>query len=273
MELTEFVRWTADLVPRAGTIARLYLPGAAVDARRRELLAAAVANARGVAAVADIHLAWAEVLGPADLDDLDDEVFAWAAGASSDRGLIAQGPGLPVDDGVARMLAAAVVHGVVVALTVGHAQSLGKRVTGRAPRQVGGAISDLAACGLGAPATVPLLMAAGMVWSFGRLVPAPPSVVVDPEPNLLSHLLADAVPAWLGGVGGRVLAAALPVEVPVAWRSGHSGATVRVGRGRVQVENGVAADAWALFDGDVDSLVRAGSRTLAREVRASHLDR
>ena len=56
MELTEFVRWTADLVPRAGTIARLYLPGAAVDARRRELLTAAVANARGVAAMADIHL-------------------------------------------------------------------------------------------------------------------------------------------------------------------------------------------------------------------------
>ena len=54
------------------------------------------------------------------------------------------------------------------------------------------------------------------------------------------------------------------------WQSGRSGSTVRVGRGRVQVENGLAPDAWAMFDGDVDSLVRAGSRTLAREVRAAH---
>jgi len=37
----------------------------------------------------------------------------------------------------------------------------------------------------------------------------------------------------------------------------------------VQIENGLATDAWALIDGDVDSLVRAGSRTLSREVRAA----
>lgn len=273
MVLPEVTSWAMELVPRLGTVARLYLPGAPLDGRRRELLSAVVAGARGVPAVADLHMAWLDVLGPADLDDLDDEIFAWAADAAQDCSVISDGPGLPVEESVGRALAAALVHGVVVALTVTHARRLGARMAGREPRRVAAMAGDLVGCGVGAPATVPVLVAAGLVREFGRLVPAPPSIVVDPEPNLLSHLLADAVPAWLGGVGGRLLAATLPVEVPVAWRSGNSGATVRVGRGRVQVENGVADDAWALFDGDVDSLVRAGSRTLAREVRASRLGR
>lgn len=267
----ELTSWALRLVPRLGSVARLYLPGALLDARRRELLAAVVSGARGAPALADLHTAWLEVLGPAELDDVDDEVFAWAARAAATPwpdGL--EDPDLPVDDAVRQALSAAVTHGVVVALTVQRAQSAVDRLRGRRPFTLTGLGSDVLGAALGAPVAVPLAAAAGAVAVVGRVLPDPATLVVDPEPNLLTQLLADALPAWLGGVWGRLLVATLPVEVPVAWRSGRTGATVRVGRGLVQVENGLAADAWALFDGDVDSLVRAGSRTLAREVRAAH---
>lgn len=267
----ELTSWALRLVPRLGSVARLYLPGAPLDARRRELLAVVVAGARGVPALADLHAGWLEVLGPAELDDVDDEVLAWAARAAatpSPDGL--EHPDLPVDDAVRHALSAAVIHGVVVALTVQRAQSAVDRLRGRLPFTLSGLGADVLGAVVGAPVAVPLAAAAGAVSVVGRVLPDPATLVVDPEPNLLTQLLADALPAWLGGVWGRLSVAALPVEVPVAWRSGRTGATVRVGRGLVRVENGLAADAWALFDGDVDSLVRAGSRTLAREVRAAH---
>ncbi len=268
----ELTSWALRLVPRLGSVARLYLPGAPLDARRRELLAAVVSGARGAPALADLHAGWLEVLGPAELDDVDDEVFAWAARAAATPwpdGL--DDADLPVDDSVRHALSAAVTHGVVVALTVQRAQSAVDRLRGRRPFTLTGLGSDVLGAVVGAPVAVPLAAAAGAVSVVGRVLPDPATLIVDAEPNLLTQLLADALPAWLGGVWGRLLVAALPVEVPVAWRSGRTGATVRVGRGFVQVENGLAADAWALFDGDVDSLVRVGSRTLAREVRAAHV--
>ena len=57
----------------------------------------------------------------------------------------------------------------------------------------------------------------------------------------------------------------------MAVRSGLTGATVRVGRGRVQVVNGIAEDIWAIFDGEIDALLRAGSSALSRELIAVHL--
>jgi hypothetical protein len=267
----ELTAWALRLVPQLGSVVRLYLPGAPFDARRREVLAAVVAGARGVPGLADLHAGWLEVLGPAELDDVDDEVFAWAARAAAtpwSESMVALE--LPVDDAVRHALSAGVVHGVVVALTVQRAQSAVDRLVGRRPFSLRGLGSDVVGAVVGAPVAVPLAAAAGAVSLVGRLLPDPATVLVDPEPNLLTQLLADALPGWIGGVWGRVLVSMLPVEVPVAWRSGCTGSTVRVGRGVVQVENGLAADAWALFDGDVDSLVRAGSRTLAREVRAAH---
>jgi hypothetical protein len=263
--------WALRLAPQLGSVLRLYLPGAPFDARRRELLATVVSGARGVPVLADLHTGWLEVLGPAELDDVDDEVFAWAARAAvlpwPEAG---EAPDLPVDDAVRQALSAAVAHGVVVALTVQRGQSAVDRLLGRRPFSLKGLGSDVMGFVVGAPVAVPLAAAAGAVSVLGRVVPAPATLVVDSDPNLLTQLLADALPAWLGGVWGRLLVSMLPVEVPVAWQSGRSGSTVRVGRGRVQVENGLAPDAWAMFDGDVDSLVRAGSRTLAREVRAAH---
>ncbi|MCB0988056.1 MAG: hypothetical protein KDB09_09840 [Acidimicrobiales bacterium] len=267
------IAWARYLVPRAGAAVRLYLPGAALDARRRELVGAVVSGALAEPSLVGLHTRWLEVLGPADLDDLDDELFAWATrSVARSRPAVDDPAPPPVEPAVLGAVDTAVAHAAVVALTARHGRSAVDRLIGRRPRKVLDLGADALACVLGAPATLPLLAAAGVVSAFGRLVPDQPRLVVDPDPNLLTQLLADSMPAWLGGVGGRMLVANLPVEVPVAWRSGSTGATLRVGRGVVQIENGLAADAWALIDGDVDSLVRVGSRTLAREVRAAHAE-
>lgn len=265
-----FPRWVAALVPRMGTVVRCHLPGAPVDARRRELVSAEVAGAAGSAALARIHAEWHDLLGPAELTELDDEILVWVVGAVAEIGVL-DGTGLPdeVTPAARRAVAALVAHGVVAAATADRAASLADRVAGRRSRAPLAVAADLAACAVGAPLTLPATAVGALVGVIGRLAPAPATVEVDADPNLLSQLLAETLPTWLGSAWGRTLVARLPVEVPVAVRSGLSGATVRVGRGRVRVVNGIAEDVWALFDGEIDALVRAGSHHLTRELRAA----
>lgn len=267
----DLLSWGRRLVPQLPAVARLYLPGSALDPRRRELVATLVAGSCRVDALAALHVSWLEFLGPAELDDSDDELFRWAVAAVETLAGDALPP-LPedVDEEVGRALAAAVAHGVVSAIALHRADSAAMRVIGRRPRTLHGLVSDVWAAAIAAPAVVPVAVAAGTLAAIERIVPEAADIHVDPDPNLLTQLLADALPTWLGGAWARVLVAALPFEVPMSWRSGPTVATVRVGRGRVQVHNGLAEDAWALFDGDIDNLVRAGSQRITREMRASH---
>ncbi|MCU1497006.1 MAG: hypothetical protein JWM47_959, partial [Acidimicrobiales bacterium] len=132
---------------------------------------------------------------------------------------------------------------------------------------------DLAAVAIGLPVTLPPVAAGAVLAALGRLAPAAAPIEVDADPNLLTQLLAETLPTWLGSAWGRTLVARLPVEVAVAVRSGLTGATVRIGRGRVRVANGIAEDIWAIFDGEIDALLRAGSSTLSRELRSHRLRR
>lgn len=265
-----FPRWYAALVPRLATVARCHLPGSPIDARRRELVATVVAGAAGSEALARLHADWHDVLGPAELTEVDDEVLAWAIQAvglapALDRAELPD----EVTPAAARAVTALVVHGVVASATLARARSLADRVTGARPRRPAPALGDLAAVVAGLPLTLPSLAVGSLLGAVGRLAPPAPLVEIDPDPNLLTQLLAETLPTWLGSAWGRTLVAGLPVDVPVAVRSGLTGATVRVGRGRVQVVNGIEPDVWALFDGEIDALLRAGSHSLTRELRAA----
>ena len=268
----DFGAWVTTLTPRLGTLVRGYLPGAAIDARRRELVSAVVAGAAGADGVARMHAAWLDVLGPAELDEVDDEVLAWAIAAVEEFPSL-DGQDLPMH--VSReaqiALAAIVAHAVVTSATTQRAESVVDRVLGRRPRSLVGLGADLVACAVGLPFVAPVVVAGAACAALGRLAPSAAALEVDVEPNLLAQLLVETLPTWLGSAWGRTVVAVLPVEVPVAWRSGLAEATVRVGRGRIQVTNGVADDAWALFDGEVDSLLRAGSHSLTRELRTARL--
>ncbi len=265
-----FPRWLAAAAPRLATVARAHLPGAPLDARRRELVAAVVADAAGSPALARLHAGWHDVLGPAELDEVDDELLAWVSDAV-ERAPRLDPATLPtsVTPEVRRAVVALVAHGVVAAATVARATSFVDRVAGRRPRHPRDAFGDLAAVAVGLPLTAPSAVLGAAFGVLGRLAPPATPIEVDGDPNLLAQLLAEILPTWLGSAWGRTLVARLPVEVPVAVRSGLTGATVRVGRGRVSVRNGVTDDVWALFDGEIDALLRAGSHSLSRELRAA----
>ncbi|MCU1498947.1 MAG: hypothetical protein JWM47_2900, partial [Acidimicrobiales bacterium] len=130
-----FPRWFAALVPRLGTVVRCHLPGAPVDARRRELVAAVVAGAAGSSGLARIHAGWHDVLGPAELTEVDDEILSWVVAA------VTPAPGLgdpalshEVPAEMRRAVAALVAHGVVAVATADRAGALVDRLSGRLPR-------------------------------------------------------------------------------------------------------------------------------------------
>lgn len=267
-----FPEWFAALVPRLGTVVRCHLPGAPVDARRRELVSSVVSEAAGNEALSRLHADWLALLGPVELTEVDDEILAGASAA------LLAGPAGGLDLGdlpgevtpeIRKAVLALVAHAAVAVAAVQRAASLRDRVAGRAPRLSVHALGDLAAVMVATPLVGPTALLGAALGALGRLAPAAPVIEVESEPNLLAQLLAETLPTWLGSAWGRTLVARLPVEVPVAVRAGLTGATVRVGRGRVQVRNGIAEDIWALFDGEIDALLRAGSHSLTRELRAA----
>lgn len=267
-----FLTWYLALVPSVPTAVRCHLPRPPLDARRRELVAAVAAGAAHSNALAAAHVAWHDLLGPAQLHEVDDEVLAWVADVASgavDLDL----DDLPqeLDPGTRQALGAIVAREVVGALGVRSAASLVDRVVGRRPRRLRAMAADLGAAVAGLPVAAPTMVAGAAMGVVGLIAPPAARIDMESDPNLMAQLLAETLPTWLGSAWGRTLVATLPVAIPVAVRSGRSGATVRVGRGRVEVANGVADDVWALLDGEIDSLLQAGSHTLTREVRAQHL--
>ena len=225
--------------------------------------------------LAEMHAVWHDLLGPAELNEVDDDVLAWAIHAVRNGPTAMETELLPaeVSPRARRALVALVVHGTVVAQTLQAGSSLSERLRGRVAGSPLDALGDLAVLAAGLPVAAPTVVAGALAGVVGRVVPAPPVVRLVDEPNLLAQLLAETLPVWFGGVVGRTLVANLPVTVPVAVRAGRSGATVRLGRGELTIHNGVAVDAWALFDGDIDGLLRAGTGALSREVRAAGLHR
>ena len=86
------------------------------------------------------------------------------------------------------------------------------------------------------------------------------------EANLLAHLLAEAVPSYLSNAASRLVLLGLPITVAVAVRAGRTTATLRLGRGRVEVANGVASDALLVLEGDVEPLLRLATGSVLRQI-------
>lgn len=265
----QLLGWTVVLVPRLGDLARAYLPGATLDARRREHLLVEVAGALGCESLEDAHRGWYGLLGPAELTDDDDDLVAWAAQVVRlGPGAITEAAPDGVGDDLAGLVRALVAHAGAATASVHAAESILDRLRTRPGRQWASLPGHLAAAAAGGVLALPVTLGGALFEVLGRLVPTAPTIAVEPDPNLMAQLLAEVLPTWLGSPLGRTLVAALPVRVPVAVSAGASGATVWVGQGQVVVTNGLDEGAWAAFDGDVDALVRAGSQSLNRELRA-----
>lgn len=267
-----FAPWFGALAVRLPLVVREHLPGRPLDARRRQLVSVVAAEAAGSHLLGSLHAAWHGVLGPAELSEADDELLAWvAAGVAELPRFDAWRLPSELPPAAQEAVAATVAHAVVVAIAFDRLGSAAGRLTGKRPMSASGLFADVTSALVALPVALPVVVAGVGAGLVGRLAPGPVTVEVDPNANLLAQLLAETLPTWLGSAWGRTLVAGLPVEVPVAVRSGQSAATVRVGRGKARVADGVASDVWALFDGDVDGLLRAGTQSLSRELRAVRL--
>jgi hypothetical protein len=149
------------------------------------------------------------------------------------------------------------------------------RVPGRRPVDLPRMAADAVTAAAALPVVVPLLATGAAMRVVARLAPPVPAVEqADAEdPNLLAHLLAMTVPAYLANAGVRLALLRLPVPVAVGIRSGRSAATLTIGRGRVRLANGIGPDAVVVLEGDIDPLFELATGSLVRELTALRLRR
>ena len=261
--------WTVELARVPFGLLQAYVPNRGISARTREQLILAVSEVNGVRSVAWVHGAWLDLLGRGHPDDALAPLFDYARACAE--------AGVPLD---ATSLAAAYPRPVVDSLraTVAVAQ-LGSALAGTADELWGrtrsgrwgsppALVGNLIGFSLVLPWLVPSLAAAGAMRVLTRVAPALPPVDVPPAPeaNLVVHLLAEAAPAYLGHVLVRTGVVLSPVPVAIAFRMDGTSATIRVGRGRVAITNGIDPSAIAVVDGGVEPLVQLVAGSILKDL-------
>jgi hypothetical protein len=120
-----------------------------------------------------------------------------------------------------------------------------------------------------------MLAIGGALRALRRLAPELPTVQTPPagEANLLVHLLARAVPSYLANAGLRLVVLRLPVPLAVGIKAGRTAATLRIGRGRIEVDNGIRPDAALIVEGDVEPLLQLATGHLVREIGSLRVKR
>jgi AhpD family alkylhydroperoxidase len=271
------VPWLAELVRTLPALARSYLPGAPIDARSREQVILAVTEVNGCRYCAWIHGSWADYLG--ELDDPAEvlDVLLAHARASAEAG--APLDPTPLLEVLPPELVAglrATVAQIEVANLVGNTvDGLLARATRRRPLDPPKALAELATVAVALPIAVPMLAVGGAMRALRRVAPEVPAVDMPApgEANLLVHLLARAVPAYLANAGVRLALLNLPAPLVLGITAGRTSATVRVGRGAIVLENGIQPDAALVVEGDVEPLLQVATGHLVREIGSLRVKR
>ena len=263
--------WAAELARVLPIVLRTYIPGRALDPRKRERVILAVTEVNGCRYCAWIHGSWQDFLGETGDDPADEGVLAYArACAEAGRPLDPSPLGEVMPPAAVQEVRATVAQIEVANLVGNTVDGLLARLTRKRPLDPVAAARELATVAAAVPVAVPMLGAAAVMRAVGQLAPALPPVTMPPpgEANLLVHLLAEALPAWLANAAVRTAVLGLPFTVSVSVKAGRTAATLRVGRGRVAVENGVSGDALLLVEGDVEPLLRLASGSIVRQLAA-----
>jgi hypothetical protein len=258
--------WMAELLSVPGGLVQAYVPGrAGVRARTREQLIVAVSKVNGARSTVWIHGAWLDFLGGRDPDDALGPLFDYArACAEAGRPLDTTTLDAAYPTALVRSLRATVAVAQLASAVGGAVDGLWDRRR-ISPRDAFGRAVGL---GLSLPLMAPTLAVAGTMRVLTRLAPPLPTVDLPPqsEANLVVHLLAEAVPAYLGHVLVRTGVVHSPVPVAVAFRMDGTSATIRVGRGRVTIRNGIEPDALAVVDGGVEPLLELVAGSILRDL-------
>jgi AhpD family alkylhydroperoxidase len=268
--------WLGEIVLRAPGLLASYTRPNTLDARTRERVILAVTEVNGCRYCAWIHGNWADFLGEgAGRVDAEEAVLAYAracaeAGAPLDPAPLAE-RGLPAAS--IRAIQATVAQIEVSNLVGNTVDGLLARVTRKRPLDPLAAVQELAVIGAAVPLAIPMLAVGAGLKAIERLAPKLPAITMPPagEANLLVHLLASAIPTYLANAAVRIGVLGMPAEIAVGLKAGRTTATVRVGRSKVAVENGLSHDVVFVVEGEVEPLLKIASGDVIGELRKLRL--
>ena len=249
---------------------RSYLPGQSFDARTRERVILAVTEVNGCRYCAWIHGSWQDFLGENSLVDADETLLTYARACAEAGRPLDTAPlnGILPPDAVAAVRAT--VAQIEVSNLVGNTvDGLLARVTRKRPLDPVNAAGEAAVVAAAIPLAIPMLAAGAALRAASRLAPPVPAPQIPPagEANLLVHLLAQLAPTLLANSLLRSAVIGSPVVLVVGLKAGRTTATVRAGRGRLALENGVSPDVLVVVEGDVEPLLRLASGQVLQEAR------
>jgi len=264
------VPWAIELARNARGLIGAYAAGGALDARSREELILAVTDVSGCRFCAWAHTSWAGFLGDIDGEAAPEPARGYAAsstglGRPDDPGSLAEELGEPL----ARSVRATVALANVLGLVGNTVDGLLARATGKRPAEPARATVELATIAGVTPVALSLLGVAAVLGAVARVAPPRTGVRVsgdDAESNLLVHVLSEALAPLDANAALRLVVARSPFTAVIGVRAGLTSATVRVGNGKLALENGLAPDAWVVVESDVGPLLRLAARPVVRDL-------
>jgi hypothetical protein len=241
------------------------LPGGPLSPATTHRILVAVSDEHTAGTWRYVHHAWLDFRGATGATDEGDDAFTRYARACAreQRPLDTTVLDVTLPRHAVTRLRALVARGELANLTADAADRVvatvtGKRAASAAPHPVH-LVWDAALATIGAPLAVTGVAAATAARAVQRLAP-PPRIDTpdddDGEANLLTHVVADTLRAWTANAGVRLVLLRLPFTVTIGLRDGLAESTVRLGRGRAEVVNGIAPDAIVLVEGELGPVLR-----------------
>ncbi len=269
--LASLGRWIAELGRSAPGVVESHLPGIGFGARTREQLIVTVADENGCRFLSWAHSAWQDFLGPAAVDDAAQPLLDYARASAQ--------AGVPLDAAVldamfprsvVRSARATVARAEIGSIITNSAGRLAGQLLSRRPDGPVAVAGQFAAVGMALPVLVPAAAMAGALKMAVRLAPPVPEPDLPPErdANLVVHLLADALPTYLGHAVVRALLLWNPVVLAVGVRIEGTAATLRIGQGGVAIVNGVRPDALIVVEGGLEPLLQVAAGSIVRQLAA-----
>jgi alkylhydroperoxidase family enzyme len=261
--------WLVELARTLPGLVASYLPGGGLDGRTRERIILAVTEVNGCRYCAWIHGAWQDFIGDAATADADEALLAYARSCAEAGRPLDPAPLAAVLSPDALQAVRATVAQIEVAnLVGGTADGLLARVTRKRPLAPLAAAREVLTLGLALPIAVPMLATGAVMRALSNAAPDLPEVDMPSpdEANLLTLLLAQAVPTYLANALVRAAVLGLPAAVSIGLRAGRTTSTITIGRGEVRVVNGITTDAVIVVEGEVEPLLQLATGAIVREL-------
>jgi len=262
--------WFGELATNLPGLLRSYLPGQAIDPRTRERVILAVTEVNGCRYCAWIHGSWQDFLGENSLIDADEALLTYARACAEAGRPLDPSPLADVLPPEALGTVRATVAQIEVSNLVGNTvDGLLARLTRKRPLEPVTTAGEIAVVAAAVPLAIPMLAVGAALRAASRVAPPVPNPDMPPagEANLLVHLLAQLAPTLLANSLLRLAVLGSPVLVPLGLKAGRTTATVRVGRGKLALENGISPDVIMVVEGDVEPLLRLASGQVLQEAR------